>query len=224
MILTLQSVNKSFGKDQTYIEALKPVDFQINAGEMVAVIGPSGSGKSTFLTIAGLLQQPTNGEVIINNQDVSKLTEKQRAKIRLKQIGFILQSSNLVPFLKVKDQFNLLDKVNQTNISKDEFNTQVETLGLTSVMNQFPSELSGGQRQRVAILKAMYTNPSLILADEPTASLDSERAFEVIQMIQRIVKDTNKAAIIVTHDNRLLEYFDKVYVMEDGYLKEQIEK
>ncbi|MGK0577892.1 ABC transporter ATP-binding protein [Macrococcus capreoli] len=224
MVLTLQSVNKSFGNDQTYIEALKPVDFQINAGEMVAVIGPSGSGKSTFLTIAGLLQQPTNGEVIINNQDVSKLTEKQRAKIRLKQIGFILQSSNLVPFLKVKDQFNLLDKVNQTNISKDEFNTQVETLGLTSVMNQFPSELSGGQRQRVAILKAMYTNPSLILADEPTASLDSERAFEVIQMIQRIVKDTNKAAIIVTHDNRLLEYFDKVYVMEDGYLKEQIEK
>ncbi|KAA1037577.1 ABC transporter ATP-binding protein [Macrococcus equipercicus] len=218
MVLTLTEVNKSFGKDQTYVEALKPVDFNINAGEMAAVIGPSGSGKSTFLTIAGLLQQPTNGKVIINNQDVSKLSERQRAKIRLKHIGFILQSSNLVPFLKVKDQFKLLAQVNKNHIQPADFNNQVETLGLTAVMNQFPAELSGGQRQRVAILKAMYTNPSLILADEPTASLDSARAYEVIEMIQRIVKETNKAAIIVTHDNRLLDYFDKVYVMEDGNL------
>ncbi|WP_414049113.1 ABC transporter ATP-binding protein [Macrococcus animalis] len=219
MVLTLNTVNKSFGKDQTYVEALKPVDFHINAGEMVAVIGPSGSGKSTFLTIAGLLQQPTKGQIVIDNEDVSQLSEKQRAKIRLKKVGFILQSSNLVPFLKVKDQFKLLDKVNNNHISKGDFDAQVETLGLSEVLNQFPSELSGGQRQRVAILKAMYTNPSLILADEPTASLDSARAFEVIQMIQRIVKETNKAAIIVTHDNRLLDYFDKVYVMEDGNLK-----
>ncbi|WP_414051909.1 ABC transporter ATP-binding protein [Macrococcus animalis] len=221
MVLTLNTVNKSFGKDQTYVEALKPVDFHINAGEMVAVIGPSGSGKSTFLTIAGLLQQPTQGQIIIDNEDVSQMSEKQRAKIRLKKVGFILQSSNLVPFLKVKDQFKLLDKVNNNHISKGNFDAQVETLGLSEVLNQFPSELSGGQRQRVAILKAMYTNPSLILADEPTASLDGKRAVEVIQMIRTIVKESNKAAIVVTHDTRLLEYFDKVYHMEDGVLVEQ---
>lgn len=221
MVLTLKEVNKSFGKDQTYVEALKPVDFHINAGEMVAVIGPSGSGKSTFLTIAGLLQQPTNGTIIIDNDDVSKLSEKQRAKLRLKKIGFILQSSNLVPFLKVKDQFKLLDKVNKNHIETAEFQSQVKQLGLENVLNQFPTELSGGQRQRVAILKAMYTNPSLILADEPTASLDGKRAVEVIQMIRTIVKDSNKAAIVVTHDTRLLEYFDKVYYMEDGVLEQQ---
>lgn len=221
MVLTLKEVNKSFGKDQTYVEALKPVDFYINAGEMVAVIGPSGSGKSTFLTIAGLLQQPTNGTIIIDNDDVSKLSEKQRAKLRLKKIGFILQSSNLVPFLKVKDQFKLLDKVNKDHIETAEFQSQVKQLGLENVLNQFPAELSGGQRQRVAILKAMYTNPSLILADEPTASLDGKRAVEVIQMIRTIVKDSNKAAIVVTHDTRLLEYFDKVYYMEDGVLEQQ---
>ncbi|WP_414044139.1 ABC transporter ATP-binding protein [Macrococcus sp. EM39E] len=221
MVLTLKAVNKSFGKDQTYVEALKPVDFHINAGEMVAVIGPSGSGKSTFLTIAGLLQQPTKGQIVIDNEDVSQLSEKQRAKIRLKKVGFILQSSNLVPFLKVKDQFKLLDKVNNNHISKADFETQVDTLGLSEVLNQFPSELSGGQRQRVAILKAMYTNPSLILADEPTASLDGKRAVEVIRMIRTIVKESNKAAIVVTHDTRLLEYFDKVYHMEDGVLVEQ---
>lgn len=224
MVLTLKQVNKSFGSDQTYVEALKPVDFAIQSGEMVAVIGPSGSGKSTFLTIAGLLQQPTNGQIIIGGDDVSKLTEKQRAKVRLKQIGFILQASNLVPFLKVKDQFKLLDKVNKEHIDQQTFTAQIKQLGLEKVLNQFPAELSGGQRQRVAILKAMYTNPALILADEPTASLDGKRAVEVIQMIRDIVKGSQKAAIVVTHDTRLLEYFDKVYHMEDGHLKEQTEK
>ncbi|WP_414055705.1 ABC transporter ATP-binding protein [Macrococcus equi] len=223
MVLTLKQVNKSFGSDQTYVEALKPVDFAIQSGEMVAVIGPSGSGKSTFLTIAGLLQQPTNGQIIIGGDDVSKLTEKQRAKMRLKQIGFILQASNLVPFLKVKDQFKLLDKVNKEHIDQQTFTAQIKQLGLEKVLNQFPAELSGGQRQRVAILKAMYTNPALILADEPTASLDGKRAVEVIQMIRDIVKGSQKAAIVVTHDTRLLEYFDKVYHMEDGHLKEQTE-
>ncbi|WP_414044458.1 ABC transporter ATP-binding protein [Macrococcus animalis] len=218
-MLKLEKVSKSFGKNQTYVEALKPVDFEIDAGELVAVVGPSGSGKSTFLTIAGLLQSPTQGKVMINNQDVTKLSEKKRAKIRLNELGFILQSSNLVPFLKVKDQFKLLDKVKHDHLSQDELKSEVKKLGLQDVMNQFPSELSGGQRQRVAILKAIYTNPSLILADEPTASLDSEKAFEVMKLIKNEVKSRNKAAIIVTHDNRLLDYFDKVYMMSDGVLK-----
>lgn len=218
MVLTLEGVSKTFGKGNTYVEALKPTDFHLERGEMVAIIGPSGSGKSTFLTIAGLLQQPSSGQIIINQTNTTAYNEKKRAQTRLKEIGFILQASNLVPFLKVKDQLKLLDKVNTRHLSKDELAGKIKTLGLEKVMNQYPSELSGGQRQRVAILKAIYTNPAMILADEPTASLDSEKAFAVIELIRDEVKSMEKAAIVVTHDTRLTQYFDKVYEMKDGYL------
>ncbi|QUR94481.1 ATP-binding cassette domain-containing protein [Macrococcoides canis] len=218
MILELKQVRKSFGKDQTYVEALKPVDFSIDKGKLVAIIGPSGSGKSTLLTIAGLLQGPTEGQVIINGKDVSKLSEKERSKVRLNEIGFILQASNLVPFLKVKDQFKLLDKVKKDHMSKSELEKEIEQIGLSKVLNQFPNELSGGQKQRVAILKALYTNPSIILADEPTASLDGEKAIEVIKLLRDEVKTKDKAGIVVTHDHRLLDYFDEIYEMNDGQL------
>ncbi|QCT73830.1 ABC transporter ATP-binding protein [Macrococcoides canis] len=218
MILELKQVRKSFGKDQTYVEALKPVDFSIDKGKLVAIIGPSGSGKSTLLTIAGLLQGPTEGQVIINGKDVSKLSEKERSKVRLNEIGFILQASNLVPFLKVKDQFKLLDKVKKDHMSKSELEKEIEQIGLSKVLNQFPNELSGGQKQRVAILKALYTNPSIILADEPTASLDGEKAIEVIKLLRDEVKMKDKAGIVVTHDHRLLDYFDEIYEMNDGQL------
>nr|WP_174804813.1 ABC transporter ATP-binding protein [Macrococcus canis] len=218
MILELKQVRKSFGKDQTYVEALKPVDFSIDKGKLVAIIGPSGSGKSTLLTIAGLLQGPTEGQVIINGKDVSKLSEKERSKVRLNEIGFILQASNLVPFLKVKDQFKLLDKVKKDHMSKSELEKEIEQIGLSKVLNQFPNELFGGQKQRVAILKALYTNPSIILADEPTASLDGEKAIEVIKLLRDEVKMKDKAGIVVTHDHRLLDYFDEIYEMNDGQL------
>lgn len=218
MILEMKQVRKSFGKEQTYVEALKPVDFSIDKGKLVAIIGPSGSGKSTLLTIAGLLQGPTEGEIIINGKDVSSFSEKQRSKVRLNEIGFILQASNLVPFLKVKDQFKLLDKVKKDHMSEAELKHELEHLGLSKVLDQFPNELSGGQRQRVAILKALYTNPSIILADEPTASLDGEKAIEVIKLLKEEVKTKDKAGIVVTHDHRLLEYFDEIYEMNDGKL------
>lgn len=218
MILEMKQVRKSFGKEQTYVEALKPVDFSIDKGKLVAIIGPSGSGKSTLLTIAGLLQGPTEGEIIINGKDVSSFSEKKRSKVRLNEIGFILQASNLVPFLKVKDQFKLLDKVKKDHMSEAELKHELEHLGLSKVLNQLPNELSGGQRQRVAILKALYTNPSIILADEPTASLDGEKAIEVIKLLREEVKTKDKAGIVVTHDHRLLEYFDEIYEMNDGKL------
>ncbi len=218
MILEMKQVRKSFGKEQTYVEALKPVDFSIDKGKLVAIIGPSGSGKSTLLTIAGLLQDPTEGEIIINGKDVSSFSEKKRSKVRLNEIGFILQASNLVPFLKVKDQFKLLDKVKKDHMSEAELKHELEHLGLSKVLNQLPNELSGGQRQRVAILKALYTNPSIILADEPTASLDGEKAIEVIKLLREEVKTKDKAGIVVTHDHRLLEYFDEIYEMNDGKL------
>lgn len=218
--IEFKDVKKTFKDGDTMIEALKETNFSVEKGEFVAIIGPSGSGKSTFLTIAGGLQAPTAGEVLINDQPFSDQKEKNRAKLRFKEIGFILQASNLVPFLTVKKQLKLVDKVskeNKTQSAQDLF-TQ---LGIDKLQNKYPEDLSGGERQRVAIARALYHDPTIILADEPTASLDSEKAYEVVKILARETKEKNKATIMVTHDTRLTDYCDRVLVMEDGVLKEK---
>ncbi|MHA0856576.1 ABC transporter ATP-binding protein [Paenibacillus sp. CMAA1364] len=218
-VLELNNVTKIFGTGHKTVEALKETDFHAEKGELIAVIGPSGSGKSTFLTIAGGLQTPTDGEIMINNQNITKLSEKDRSKIRLKEIGFILQSSNLIPFLTVENQMRLLDKVKKGNMTKEEMNQLYEDLGIEDLRNKYPSDLSGGERQRVAIAKSLYSNPSILLADEPTASLDSDRAYEVMELLKHETKSKNTTTIVVTHDIRLVEYCDKVYKMVDGVLR-----
>jgi putative ABC transport system ATP-binding protein len=216
--LELNQVTKSFGTGHKKVDAMKETHFQAEKGELIAVIGPSGSGKSTFLTIAGGLQTPTDGEVIINNQNITKLSEKKRSKIRLKEIGFILQASNLVPFLTVANQLKLIDQVKKDNMVKEELEQLYENLGISDLRNKYPADLSGGERQRAAIAKALYSNPSIILADEPTASLDSDRAYEVMKLLQKETKSKNTTTIVVTHDTRLISYCDKVYKMTDGVL------
>lgn len=217
-ILELKGVNKIFGTGHKKVEALKETNFQANKGEVIAIIGPSGSGKSTLLTIAGGLQTPTNGEVIINGENITNFNEKKRSAVRLKEIGFVLQASNLVSFLTVDQQMQLLDKVKKDNLNKQELEDLYKALGIEELKNSFPSDLSGGERQRVAIAKALYNNPSIILADEPTASLDSDRAFEVMQMLKSVTLTGEKTTIVVTHDTRLIEYCDKVYKITDGNL------
>jgi len=218
-LLELKEVNKVFKSGKSEIEALKSTNFIAEAGELIAVIGPSGSGKSTFLTIAGGLQTPSNGDVLINGNNLIELKEKKRASLRLKEIGFVLQSSNLVPFLTVQQQMKLLDKVKKDNLREEQLEQMYDSLGIGELLNSFPSDLSGGQRQRVAIAKALYTDPSIILADEPTASLDSDRAFEVMDMLKAATKQNQKTTIVVTHDTRLIDYCDKVYKITDGQLK-----
>lgn len=218
--IEFKDVKKTFKDGDTMIEALKETNFSVEKGEFVAIIGPSGSGKSTFLTIAGGLQAPSAGEVLINDQPFSDQKEKVRAKLRFKEIGFILQASNLVPFLTVRKQLKLVDKVskeNKTQSAQDLF-TQ---LGIDKLQNKYPEDLSGGERQRVAIARALYHDPTIILADEPTASLDSEKAYEVVKILAQETKEKNKATIMVTHDTRLTDYCDRVLVMEDGVLKEK---
>ena len=217
-MIKVENLHKYFGK----LEVLKGIDYEINEKEVVCVIGPSGSGKSTFLTIAGGLQSPSSGDVIINGNHLSALKEKKRASLRLKEIGFVLQSSNLIPFLSVKQQMRLLDKVKKDNLKKDQLKDMYESLGIGDLLNSFPSDLSGGQRQRVAIAKALYTDPSIILADEPTASLDSDRAFEVMDLLKSATKKNRKTTIVVTHDTRLIDYCDKVYKITDGQLKLEV--
>lgn len=217
-VLELHQVKKSFGSGHKKVDALKQTDFLANRGELIAIIGPSGSGKSTFLTIVGGLLTPTSGEVVINGQNLTSLNEKARSQIRLKEIGFVLQASNLVPFLSVANQLKLLDKVRKGNMSAMERNQLYEDLGIADLLMKYPSDLSGGERQRVAIAKALYTNPSVILADEPTASLDSDRAYEVMELLKKVTRQKKTTTIVVTHDIRLVGYCDRVYKMTDGVL------
>lgn len=220
-ILELKKVQKIFGNGRTKVEAMKETDFEAEKGELIAVIGPSGSGKSTFLTIAGGLQTPTDGEVLINGTALAGLKEKKRAKLRLREVGFVLQASNLVPYLNVRQQMQLLDKVKKGNMQKEEAETLYRSLGIDHLTRNFPKDLSGGEKQRVAIANALYTNPSIILADEPTASLDSDRAFEVMNMLKEITIEKQTATIVVTHDTRLIADCDKVYKITDGKMELQ---
>ncbi|MBS4201135.1 ABC transporter ATP-binding protein [Bacillus sp. FJAT-49732] len=223
-ILELHQVTKSFGSGHKKVDALKQTDFCAERGELIAIIGPSGSGKSTFLTIVGGLLTPSSGEVVINDQNLSRLSEKERSKIRLKEIGFVLQASNLVPFLTVKNQMKLLDRVKKGNMTPKELNQLTEELGIRDLLTKYPADLSGGERQRVAIAKALYSNPSIILADEPTASLDSDRAYEVMELLKKVTKQKNTTTIVVTHDIRLVGYCDKVYKMTDGTLALEVKE
>ncbi|EGO2510103.1 ABC transporter ATP-binding protein [Enterococcus faecalis] len=214
------NIYKKYGEKHTEVIALKELSFAVQPGEFVAVIGPSGSGKSTFLTIAAGLQAPTSGEVIVGGQSLNKLTKKQRLAQRFQKIGFILQSSNLVPFLTVEDQFHLIEKVDKSRKNSELKEQLLETLGLKELRNSYPRDLSGGERQRVAIACALYHEPDVILADEPTASLDTEKAFDVVQLLAKEAKEKDKGIIMVTHDERLLKYCDRVVRIRDGELTE----
>lgn len=218
--IELIKVKKYFKDGPDQIEALKETNLSINKGEFVAVIGPSGSGKSTFLTIIGGLQSPSQGKVRLNGQDFSNKKEKERAKMRFEEIGFILQASNLVPFLKIKDQLKLVDKFAKQK-RRDSIDELFEQLGISGIVNKYPEEISGGQRQRVAIARALYNDPTIILADEPTASLDTEKALEVAKILAEEAKAKNKAVLMVTHDRRLVPYCDRLLVIEDGVLREE---
>ena len=218
--IELKNVKKNFKDGDETIEALKETNFSVDKGEFVAIIGPSGSGKSTLLTIAGGLQSPSSGEIWINGQTLSEKKEKARAKVRFEEIGFILQASNLVPFLTVKKQLELVDKVTKGKNNKSGLDL-LSRLGLDKLIDKYPEELSGGERQRVAIVRALYNDPSIILADEPTASLDTEKAYEVVKILAKEAKEKNKATIMVTHDLRLVDFCDKVYLMQDGSLSEK---
>ncbi|MBF7018077.1 ABC transporter ATP-binding protein [Staphylococcus durrellii] len=217
-MLTFKDVTKDFKDGNHIIEAVKQTNLTFDKGQLIAIVGPSGSGKSTFLTIAGALQTPTSGEVYINDTPLSTMKQKQLAQTRMREIGFILQATNLVPFLTVKQQFKLLKKRKKDVMPDEALQELLSQLGLLDIQNKLPSAISGGQKQRVAIAKALYTNPSIILADEPTASLDTENALEVMKILQQQTKKRDKTCIFVTHDERLTTYCDKVYHMKDGNL------
>ena len=221
-VLEFKNVTKSYKDGNNEIEALKETNFKIEEGQFIAIIGPSGSGKSTFLTLAGGLQTPSKGQIIINGKDYTNLSEKERAKLRFNDIGFVLQASNLVPFLTAKQQLELVDRINKNNKQTiQDKHALFKELGIEYLENKLPKDLSEGERQRLAIARALYNDPAIILADEPTASLDSDRAFEVVDLLSKECREKNKSIIMVTHDNRMIEKCDHVYRMKDGILTKE---
>ncbi|MBC1372940.1 ABC transporter ATP-binding protein [Listeria booriae] len=220
MTLIMQNISKNYQDGEQVVEVLKNVSLEVKQGEFVAIVGPSGAGKSTFLSIAGALLTPTSGEITIGDQALSSLSTKELTRVRLEKVGFIFQGANLIPYLNVKDQLLVIAELagHRNSEAKQRATQLLEELGLSHRANQYPEKLSGGEKQRVAIARAMMNNPDVILADEPTASLDAERGYSVVQMIAQEVKRNNKAAIMVTHDERILDLVDRVVRIEDGQL------
>ncbi|MGN6672785.1 MAG: ABC transporter ATP-binding protein [Thermomicrobiales bacterium] len=219
--LTLTNVTKTYGDGPEAVTALDDVSVRVAAGEFVALVGPSGSGKTTFLAIAGALLQPTRGQVLLDDRDISTLPPAALTRFRLDHIGFVLQSSNLVPYLTTRDQLLLvarlagkLDRAAETKADQ-----LLTTLGLARRRGHYPEQLSGGERQRVAIARALMNDPQVLLADEPTASLDSKRGREVVELLAREVRTLGKVGIMVTHDERMLDLCDRVIHIGDGRLQ-----
>ena len=217
-LIELKQVSKVYGHGVSQVQALKEVNFAAAPGELNLVIGPSGSGKSTFLTIAGGLQTPTSGQVLIDGQDPAQLTAQQRDHLRLTRLGFILQAYNLLPYLTVHQQFELVDRVKKDHLTPAALQTLLTELGIDQLQAKYPDQLSGGQKQRVAIARALYANPAIVLADEPTAALDSQRVQVVGQLFKDLAVKHHKAVVIVTHDQRLLAFADHCYQIEDGQM------
>jgi len=214
------NVTKVYGTGVNAVTAVNDVSFGIRRGEFVALVGPSGSGKTTMLAMLAGLLRPTHGQIVIAGQDVSKMSEAKRTRFRGQYIGFSFQANNLVPFLNALENVELMlrlnGKLNRAN--KQRASDLLERLGLGDRLKNKPGQLSGGQQQRVAIARALIHEPEVVLADEPTASLDSERAHQVVRTFAELIHEQNRAGIMVTHDLRMCKYVDRVIQMSDGQI------
>lgn len=220
-VIELQQIKKSYADGNQMRDVICDLNLTVEPQEFVAILGPSGSGKSTLLSIAGLLLSSDSGQVIIGGQNLTNLKQNEWTKKRLELLGFIFQDHQLLPYMKIGDQLEVVAKLKgekDASKRKEEIKGLLAELGIENCYGQYPNQMSGGQKQRAAIARAFIGNPQLILADEPTASLDPERGKEIAQLIQREVKSKHKSAIMVTHDRSVLEYVDTVYEMKKGNL------
>ena len=224
-VLEAQSVTKTYHVDSSIIKAVDDVSIQICPGEFVALVGPSGSGKTTMLALLAGLLSPSEGSIRIGDQDLSTMNEARRTRFRREKVGFTFQDNNLVPYLTVKENVELMLKLNRqyNRDSKQHATELLEQLGLGDRLNNLPSQLSGGQQQRVAIARALVHRPRIVLADEPTASLDTQRAIQVVKTFADQIHAQNLAGIMVTHDLRMCQFVDKVIQMRDGKVAAVIE-
>ena len=220
--LTMSDVSKIYGADEQEVKALDHVDLEVGTDEMVVLIGPSGSGKTTLLTVAGALLRPTSGRVEVGGRDIIELSDKELARFRRDEIGFVFQSVNLVPFLTARENLLAVRQLGGGRIDGDakaRADQLLEELSLADRAGNLPGQLSGGQKQRVAIGRALMNDPALVLIDEPTSSLDSELGHQVMELLHREIKSRGVAAIVVTHDERVVGFGDRTVEIIDGALQ-----
>ncbi|MCX6905509.1 MAG: ABC transporter ATP-binding protein [Verrucomicrobia bacterium] len=217
------SLTKVYGSGNTEVVAMKDVSLKVARGEVVALLGPSGAGKSTLLTAIGLINPPTAGRIVIGGQlvmDADRALVALRA-FRRQHLGFIFQKANLIPFLNAAENVQVAMEINDMSprAARQRALELLDYLGVADRANNLPDALSGGQQQRVAVARALANQPSLILADEPTAALDSQRGRQVMELFRKVAHERGSAVMVVTHDHRSLDVFDRTYEMEDGQLK-----
>jgi len=217
-ILETKEVTKIYDSNGLVVKAVDDVSVRVKAGEFVGLVGPSGSGKTTMLAMLATLLRESNGSLLIDGQELRIMSDKERTKFRREKIGFTFQSNNLVPFLTALENVELMLKLNKKNgrKSREKAIALLTRLGLEDRLNSLPAQLSGGQQQRVAIARSLIHDPSVVLADEPTANLDTERANQVVQIFADLIHEGQRAGIMVTHDLRMCKYVDKVIQMVDG--------
>ena len=217
--MKIENLFKSFGKGQSKVDVIDGANFSLNKGEFVALVAPSGSGKTTLLMMLGCVLEPTSGKITIGQEVVydNKWLIKDDRELRRKQIGFIFQHHYLIPFLNIEENITLLPYQNgeSKKVVQPRVKDIMDYLDMNDKMKNMPSELSGGQNQRIAIARALANEPDIILADEPTAALDKQRAVSVVKMLKKITRERGVTIIMVTHDDRLLPYCDKVLTIKD---------
>jgi putative ABC transport system ATP-binding protein len=216
--LRTAEVTKIYGKDNAAVLAVDRVSMEVKRGEFVGLVGPSGSGKTSMLAMLAALLSPTSGGIFIGDVELGRLKETERTMFRREKIGFTFQSNNLVPYLTALENVELMLRLNKAlgPLGKARARELLVRLGLENKLNNLPNQLSGGQQQRVAIARALVHDPEVVLVDEPTASLDTERAFQVVETFSKLIHEQNRAGIMVTHDLRMTRYVDKVIQMVDG--------
>ncbi|EQF25593.1 ABC transporter family protein [Clostridioides difficile CD160] len=218
-ILRVENLTKSYGKNETKVDAIKNVSLSIEKGEFIAITGPSGSGKSTLLHLLGGVDRPTSGKVYINDVDIYNLKIKDLAIFRRRNIGLIYQFYNLIPVLTVKENILLPAELDNRDIDKEYLNDLMKTLGLNDREKHLPNQLSGGQQQRTSIGRALINRPSIVLADEPTGNLDSKNSKEILELLKLSVKKYNQTLIMITHDKNIALQADRIVGIEDGIIK-----
>lgn len=222
-VISIRGITKVYESGAVVVRALEEVTLDVKRGEVTLLMGPSGSGKTTLISIMGCILRPTSGSVLIHGREVTHLSEKEITHVRLNYIGFVFQGFNLFPALTAGENVELtLDlKGIRGHKAKHRAGDLLRQVGLSDKYNTFPADLSGGQKQRVAIARALAGKPDIILADEPTAALDSHSGRTVIEMLRNLAHEQRRAVIIVTHDNRVLEFADRIVHIEDGKISRQ---
>lgn len=222
MIFTTQDIRKSFKTGEVTEEILKGIDLSLTQGEITALVGASGSGKSTLLTIAAGLQPASGGDIHFDGEELTAMNQEQIRQIRAESFGFVFQSAHLVPFLTAEEQLLLMLETAGSPLSAKQRRAEAEKIldevGMGHRKNAYPASMSGGEKQRIAIARAIVHQPKLLFADEPTASLDSTKSHEVMELLQQLTKTLNIATLMVTHEKDMLAYADRVITMKDGRL------